>query len=768
MRVLLVVHGLPPQATGGTEVYTWDLARALVEWFGDDVVVLAREADETRDDYAERRERRDGIDIVWVNNTFRACRSYRESYRQPRIAAVGAALADEIRPDVVHVQHLTGLSTALVALLTARRLPVVVTLNDYWLLCHRGQLLDRDHQRCEGPSVAGCARCLGEAAVPGAVGWMAPVWRVVRSRLPDAWATRIERVVRRGVSAASPMCAGDAAAERLADMAAIVPHVAQFLAPSRTLAEAFRRFGIPEDRLLLQEQGIDRTRFAAVRRAPGDRLRLGFLGSLMVSKAPHVLLEAVAPLSPRAVQVDLYGAIVPYHGDDTYRRRLEPLLTLPHVRYHGPIDHEAVPAALAAVDVLVVPSIWIENAPFVIKEAFAAGVPVVASRLGGMAELVADERSGLLVEPGSPEALRAAIRRLLEEPGLLDRLRGGVPRVKPIEEDAAWTREVYARHVAHPHRTFFGRVGGNVAPTGGEGPRLAVVVLNYRTPVETWLAARALGESTRRPDLLLVVDNHSGDGSARWLRERLPAARLVETASNLGFGGGVNAGVRMALEAGADLVAIANSDVVAARDALARLAAALDVRPDIGVVGPLVLSRADPTRVASCGLLYDARTGRMRHRHAGVLLADLRLPPVLTVDGVSGCLMLVRRAVFERVGLFDEPFFFSFEDLDLCLRAAAAGFRSACVTAAVAYHEGSLTIGRRSPVRLYYAMRNHLALAARHGSRAMPARLLRGASVVGLNLGYALAASEAPRLAALRAAVRGAIHYLRGRDGAAA
>lgn len=765
MRVLILVHGFPPRATGGTEVYTHDFARALRDRFGDEVVVFTREADPGRPEFAVRRERRDGLDVVWINYTFRTTRSYRESYRQPRIAALGAALADEVRPDVVHAQHLTCLSTDLVGALAGREIPVVVTLNDYWLFCHRGQLLDRDERRCDGPSVEGCARCLAGVVEPGTLAWAVPVWRALRETLPRSWSRRVADLGWPRRSGGLDR-ARRAAAVRLADMHALVPRVAQFLAPSRTVLEHARRFGIPDERLLLQEQGIDQSRLAALGHTPGNRLRLGFLGSLMVSKAPHVLLEAVAALDPGEVQVDLYGALVPYHGDDSYRRRLDPLLALPHVRHHGSVPHGQVPAALSSMDVLVVPSVWIENAPFVIREAFAAGVPVVASRLGGMAELVEHERNGLLVEPGDAEDLRRAIRRVLDEPGLLERLRAGVPRVKTIEEDAAWTREVYVRQLPRPRRTFLeasGRRSGTSRPA--RRPRLAVVLLNHRTPVETWLAARALFASSRPVDDLVVVDNGSGDGSAASLRARLPSVRIVEAARNLGFAGGANVGIRTALEAGAELVGLVNSDAILARDTLERLEAALGAVPDVGIVGPVVLSRSDPGRVASCGMTFDARTGRMRHRQAGAMVDDVRLPPVVPVDGVSGCCMLVRRAVFERVGLFAEELFFSFEDLDFCLRAASAGFGTACVASALAYHEGSATIGRRSPERIYYATRNHLAVAARHGPSAPLARLGRAATVVALNLVYALAVSDVPRFAGVRAAVRGAVDHVRGRYG---
>lgn len=401
MRVLQVVHGFPPDASGGTEIYVRDLARALRDRGGDQVLVLAREADPARPERTLRREIRDGLDLVLVNNTFRECRSFEETWRDRAIRRLVAGVLDEWRPDVCHVHHVTGLSADLAEETRARSIPTLVTLNDYWLLCQRGQLLDLDHARCAGPNPAGCAQCLH---------------------------TSREEAMRR-----------NAGVTRMFETAT------HFLAPSETLRERFLAHGLRPEQVTLARQGIDHAPFEGLERTPGERLRLGFLGSLMVSKGPDLLLEAFADLPPGAASLVLHGAYSPYHGDDRYRGRLEPLLATPGVRWSGPLAHEAVPAALAALDVVVVPSIWIENAPFVIKEAFLAGAPVVASDLGGMAEHVEHERSGLLFPPGDVAALRRTLIRLVEEPGLVDRLRAGLPRVATIREDAESTRDLYAR-----------------------------------------------------------------------------------------------------------------------------------------------------------------------------------------------------------------------------------------------------------------------------------------------------------------------------------
>jgi len=138
---------------------------------------------------------------------------------------------------------------------------------------------------------------------------------------------------------------------------------------------------------------------------------------------------------------------------------------------------------------------------------------------------------------------------------------------------------------------------------------------------------------------------------------------------------------------------------------------------------------------------------------------------VRDVDGVSGCAMLVRREVFDAAGLFDEEYFFSFEDLELCLRAASLGFRTVCVDDARAYHEGGRTIGRRSPRRVYFATRNHLKLAAGVDPANAIVRTARASGIVGLNAAYVLTSADAPLVGGLAAVARGAWHHVIGRYG---
>ena len=671
-----MVHGFPPASQGGSEIYAELQARTLSQQHGDDVLVLTREYDSTKPEYNLRPETRGPLSIVWVNNTFKAARSFADTYENPALGERAAHVIDEFAPDVAHIHHLTCLSTGIVDALAQRQVPCFFTLHDFWLLCHRGQLLDRNLQSCRGPEPSGCDVCLDDAAGVGTLGYAAAeVVRAAERRLPYGAAEVFRKTTRHAARlTARQQGVEDEAARRFQHMQNVASKVTRFLAPSDHFRNRFIEFGIAPDRISRAPYGFDDRPFRGLRRVSSDRLRIGFLGSLMVSKAPHLLLEAYQSLPAGSASVDLFGSHVDYHGDASYRRRLEPLLAQDGVRTHGPISHREVPQALAGIDVLVVPSVWPENSPLVIQEAFLAGAPVVASRIGGIPEVVTDERNGLLFTPGDVDDLRRALTRLLLEPDLLRSLRRGLPPAsRSIEEDVAFTRSLYATLQSEP------------GP-----PRVAAVVLAFGSPEQTVLTVRSLLPSTRPFDEVIVIDNDPLHRCREQLAPVSDRITYVSSDTNLGFSGGMNLGIEHALARRASRVLLVNNDVFLPPDCLHKLEDALSAEAENGIAGPVLRVRSNPDHVESLGMSYVSTTGRMRHeghRSPATPIPDIR------VDAVSGCVMLVERRVFRKIGLLDTEYFFGFEDLDLCLRARRAGFRTVVAGSATAYHEGSLAIG---------------------------------------------------------------------------
>ncbi|HVO10216.1 MAG TPA: glycosyltransferase family 2 protein [Vicinamibacteria bacterium] len=295
-------------------------------------------------------------------------------------------------------------------------------------------------------------------------------------------------------------------------------------------------------------------------------------------------------------------------------------------------------------------------------------------------------------------------------------------------------------------------------------PRVGVVVLDHGRPDD---AARAVA-SAREPGLdvhLLIVDNPTATAEVRF-HGGASADRVERVCprENLGFGGGMNLGIERLSRRDCDCFLLLNNDAVLEPGCLRLLTEALSDRR-VAATGPVILREAD-RRVESRGLSVDLRWGRVR-------LAGHGEPPphderLMRCDALSGAVLLVGRVALERVGLLDADYFFGFEDVDWCLRARRAGLEVAAVHGAHAVHEGGLTLGRSSPARLYYAARNHLRCVERHLPLRGPARLLRRAAVLGLNLSFALRQDEVPRMAAAGAVAHGIRDACRCRFGSRA
>ncbi len=177
------------------------------------------------------------------------------------------------------------------------------------------------------------------------------------------------------------------------------------MAPSQALADEYRAAGMPPGKLRVVDYGFRRA--APAPRAPDRRLRLGFVGTLVWHKGVHVLIEALQGLPTMTVELKVFGSLEVFPA---YVKTLrEQARDLP-VRFMGPFDQDRAQDVYSQIDVLVVPSLWPENSPLVIHEAFMAGVPIVGARQGGIPELVSDGVNGLIYDAYSPDVTAGRAR----------------------------------------------------------------------------------------------------------------------------------------------------------------------------------------------------------------------------------------------------------------------------------------------------------------------------------------------------------------------
>ncbi len=277
-------------------------------------------------------------------------------------------------------------------------------------------------------------------------------------------------------------------------------------------------------------------------------------------------------------------------------------------------------------------------------------------------------------------------------------------------------------------------------------PRLLTVLLNWRTAPMTLRATKAglaaMAEVQRafpgaRTDMV-IVDNDSGDGSFDMLRDAARdngwteggAVRVIQSGHNGGFGAGNNVGIRAGMADGEapDYVYLLNSDAFPEPGALVALLRALEADPHAGIAGSFIYGDDDvphetafrfPTLLSE--FEESASTGPIS-RILSRWRVPLDIPQVTTrVDWLAGASMMIRRAVLDRIGIFDEAFFLYYEETDLCHRAARAGFGTVYVPESRVMHIGSVSTGMKSwdqvpdywfDSRLYYFTKTHGAVYA--------------------------------------------------------
>jgi glycosyltransferase involved in cell wall biosynthesis len=448
MRICQVVHGFPPVERTGVENYTLGLCRALAR-AGHRVEVFVPRRDPQLADLALRREEHGGFAVNWITNNH-APESPREALLVPELEGPFAAFLERERPEVVHFQHLIKLGLGLVGLARARGIPAVYTAHDYYPICHRYTLLRPDLTRCDvrGDSRA-CARCdMAVAHLNAQAGLGDYHAGALREQLaPEAWSTLEALLADRLEEHGLERAAFDAASEQRAELDRQRQEAYRafdlVLAPSRFLIEELVRGGFERARVEHAPTGFANEDLAGLpppRPDPKRAVRFAFLGGLAKHKGVHLLLDAFARL-PGGAELAIWGGSSDRAYGELVRRRCGEV----GAQWRGPYERADLARILGHVDVVVVPSIWVENYPLVIHEAFSAGRPVLTSRLGAMVECVQDGVDGLLFAPNDVEDLARVLRRCVDEPGLVAALARGIRPVKSMEAEARELIERYER-----------------------------------------------------------------------------------------------------------------------------------------------------------------------------------------------------------------------------------------------------------------------------------------------------------------------------------
>ncbi|MDP8983087.1 MAG: glycosyltransferase [Acidobacteriota bacterium] len=517
MRIVIVVHTFFPNWRAGTEIYAKSVARKVIEQ-GHEAFVVCYEPpaeDSSFDGIRVWDDDWEGLPVHRISFS----KGHRffgvKDYFHQEVEDLLFSWFSQIQPDVVHVVHAMHLTTA--SIWAARRLglPVVSTTTDFWYVCPTYQLVQWDESLCQGPQPLTCLACVtgGEAGAS------------LRRLAAHKGLSRVLSPILTGLASAGLLRKNWApsllwVSERRSWMKQTLAQVDVLLAPAPNTARLITLNGLKPVEMRTSGFGLEKHLSRAAEVHTRDSvLRVGYIGTLRQSKGLHVLIDAMSRLPRGAARLDIYGSPGPFPEYERTVLRLAE--SMENVRFLGTFPNEKLPEVFAGFDVLAIPALWYENSPLVLLSAFALKTPVVASNVGSLADFVEHGKSGLLFEMGNADDLARQLRKLVDEPEQLERLRSGIPEVRTIDDNIGELIQIYTKLM----RDSAGR-----RPFAGRPPTLPRGAMRWGA-LRSFLKARAFGakfegdltlirfEAEARPnrELCFHFQWHARDVSPEWV-----------------------------------------------------------------------------------------------------------------------------------------------------------------------------------------------------------------------------------------------------------
>lgn len=292
-------------------------------------------------------------------------------------------------------------------------------------------------------------------------------------------------------------------------------------------------------------------------------------------------------------------------------------------------------------------------------------------------------------------------------------------------------------------------------------PDVTALILNYNMADDAIACVRSLQRATYPALRVLVLDNGSHGDEARKLAEALPGVPVKSAGRNTGYTGGINAGIRWALESPPEYVLVLNPDTHVLPDFLDHLVNAMEAAPRAAVAGGTIYMSHRPGIAWYAGGRMIPWRGLAIHERKGESVDSGLLGEPRTVTFVTGCMALYRVSALAAIGKQDERFFLYLDDIEMSARIARKGYELLYVPKAVIDHH--VKGGEESPMKLYYSVRNRYLLI--HTAFSGTQRAIASVYFTGV-IGAKMIAWAVVNRTFFRAAFMGLADYAAGRLGA--
>ncbi|WP_334472851.1 glycosyltransferase [Arsenophonus sp. PmNCSU2021_1] len=401
MRILKIIHGYPPEYNAGSEVYSQMLCHGLAK--NNEVHVLTREENPFAEDFTWNITQDNHHPSITLHKINIPLEKYRYRYQHPYLDKRVESFIDRIKPQIVHIGHLNHLSTSLVDIIAKKNIPMVYTLHDYWLMCPRGQFIQRNPDvdsplwsLCDGQKNKKCATYCYSGYFSG---------NKNENSIDIAyWTNWVKR--------------------RMHQMYQVAEKIKYFIAPSFYLYHRYiTDFGLPPHKMIYLDYGFDLDRLSRRQRLSKEDFTFGYIGTHIPAKGIQLLIQAFSRLGDNC-RLRIWGRPRPQNtaGLQVIAAKL-PSQVQSRIEWLPEYSNEKIiKTVFNHVDCIVVPSIWVENSPLVIHEALQARIPVITANIGGMAEYVYHEINGLLFEHRNEKSLSEQMQRLVNHPSWAKKL----------------------------------------------------------------------------------------------------------------------------------------------------------------------------------------------------------------------------------------------------------------------------------------------------------------------------------------------------------